>query len=347
MASWVLAHPSWHSLARFRLRFDALVKMGGMTSKQFLSTPTLSTDTETPMMKEIKAYPYPSVSPDSSLFEEPDEGYVLAAGATEEYATSLPLDRNRTDPCYTLQRLVIEGSYEDAERVHAELVEHGVEIRPHPVYHFIARKLLGTDNVPSQDRVDGFVKWWSLVPPKSEWNCTRSVGFILTETLRKDAVPDVPLIAKFALLAASKGYASQVSSDVIDVLARFAPPGLTMQFLGQFCVAAWNYETSLPAYKASPQMVAKNLLEVQFPAWYSSAVRTFASAGNFAPAIAALQVACSRNIFVTQGTYSHLLQRLDWANEKNYIRVLESLWAERARIVGVVGCFVPYRCYSR
>ncbi|RPD55984.1 hypothetical protein L227DRAFT_614862 [Lentinus tigrinus ALCF2SS1-6] len=335
MASWVLAHPPWQSLSRFRLRFDALVRVGGMTSKQFLNTPTLSMDMETPMMKEMKAYPYPSVSPDASLFEEPDESYIQAAGSAEEYAASSPLDRNRTLPCYTLERLALDGKYEDADHVHAELVEHGVRIRPHAVYHFIARKVLSADNIPSQARVDAFVKWWSLVPSKEKWDCTRSVGFILTETLRKDAIPDIPLIARFALLAASKGYASQVSADVINILARFAPPSFTIQFLEQFCVTTWNYATSLPDYKKSPQRAAKDLLEVQFPAWYSSAVRTFASTGDFTPAMAALRVACSRKLFVTQGTYIHLLRRLELAKETKHIKTLESLWEERARVVGV------------
>ncbi|KAI0720770.1 hypothetical protein C8T65DRAFT_273896 [Cerioporus squamosus] len=335
MASWVIAHPPWQSLSRFRLRFDILVRPAGMTSKQFLSTPTLSVDTETPMMKEIKAYPYPSVSPDASLFEDPDDDYIHAAGSVAEYATFLPENRKQTDPCYTLHRLVAEGKYEDADRVHAELVEHGVEIRPHPIYHFIARKLLDTHDIPSQARVDSFVKWWSLVPPKSDWDCRRSVGAILTEILRKDAVPDIPLIARFALLAASKGYGSQVSTNVLCVLARFAPPNFTVQFLEQICIAAWKYETSLPAYQESPQKVAKNLLEVKFRAWYSAVVGEFAAAGDLGPAMTALKVACERNIFVNQRTYTYLLRRLDLAKEKEHVQTLERLWEGQARAIGI------------
>ncbi|TFK89930.1 hypothetical protein K466DRAFT_644678 [Polyporus arcularius HHB13444] len=335
MASWVIAHPPWQSLSRLRFRFDALVRPGVMTSKHFLNTPTLSADTETPMMKEIKAYPYPSVSPDSSLFEDPDDAYIHAAGSAAEYATSLPENRSQTDPCYTLHRLVAEGKYEDADRVHTELVEHGVEIRPHPVYHFIARKFLDTHDIPSQARVDAFVKWWSLVPPRSEWDCRRSVGFILTETLRKDAVPDIPLIARFALLAASKGYGIQVSVDVINTLARYAPRSFTIQFLEQFCIAVWKYETSLPAYQESPQRVAKDLIEVQFRAWYSSVVGAFAAAGEFAPAMAALRIACKRNIFVSQETYVYLLRRLELANEKEHVRALEALWEEQTHAIGL------------
>ena len=246
MASWVLAHPPWHSLARVRLRWDMLANAGSWmrTGRHFLNTPTLSLavdlNEETPAMREIKAYPYPSNPPDASLFEDADE-YATVSMAHEEKKPTLFDIPWGSPPCTLLKHLVQAGRYEDAEKVYAELKDMNVEIRPHPVYHFIARKILSTPDLAPQQRLKEFVKWWSLVPATKD--LARSVGFIRAEILRKDHVPDIPLIANFALLAASKGYAIQVAQDVIYVISRYAPPSFTKHFLEEFCISQWKYET--------------------------------------------------------------------------------------------------------
>ena len=329
MASWVLAHPPWQSLARVRFRWDHLVKAGGWTSRQFLNTPTSSTDVETPMMREIKAYPYPTSSPDASLFEDPTEDYYDASEGISTTHDSTPVY-----PCSILKNLVMEGKYEDAERVHTELVRLGVEVRPHPIYHHVARHLLASPGIPSHARLDAFVKWWSLVPPRSEVDSRRSVGFILTETLRKDFVPDIPLIARFALLAASKGYAQQVAQDVITTLARYAPPQFTIKFLEDFCVSEWNYERSSGEHKHSPRDALQVLLRRDFKSWYSHAIHAFALANDFGPAVDAFKIAVSRQFFIRTTTYHLLRQKIRSSSDTQLARDVEALWEERCLAVG-------------
>ncbi|TBU38510.1 hypothetical protein BD309DRAFT_1022803 [Dichomitus squalens] len=312
MASWVLAHPPWHSLARVRIRWDTLVKAGGWTrpGRHFLNTPTLSLridlDEETPSMRQIKAYPYPSAPPDSSLFEEATDEYATAA-LTESEATLFDIPAG-APPCTLLKCLVKAQRYEDAERVYTELVALGIEINPHPVYHFIARRTLSTPGLASQKRLDTFMKWWSLVPASSEIDCSRSVGFILTELLRKDHSPDIPLIASFALLAASKGYAIQVGLDSIRRIARYAPSDFTTRFLEEFCVTTWNYETKAKQTRQGPpSRRALDLIQSQFRIWYNAAVSSLVDSGKHRSALQLLKLAHSRKLSIKQGTYEHIV----------------------------------------
>ncbi|KAI0739057.1 hypothetical protein C8Q80DRAFT_226623 [Daedaleopsis nitida] len=321
MASWVLAHPPWHSLARGRLRWDHLIRVTRMTGKQFLNTPTLPTSIETPMMRAMKAYPYPSSPLDASLFEESTEEYHDARHTldpTEEDVNPHPSD--------ILKELVKQERFEDVERVYAELVNANIEIRPHPAYHFVARRILSTDTKPSQARLDAFVKWWSLVPSKDEVFCRRSVYNILVETLHNDPVPDIPLIANFALLAASKGYGNLVAPHVVIALARYAPSPYTLRFLEKLCNAAWHYKTSMKADNASLDKLTKQLLKGSFSAWYSYAVRTFAHDTNFDSALDAYKIACERGIFITPVAFRFLLRGLLKAEKAQDVDTVQALW---------------------
>ncbi|KAI1788683.1 hypothetical protein LXA43DRAFT_894242 [Ganoderma leucocontextum] len=328
MASWVLAHPPWHSLARVRLRWDTLVNAGGWvrTGRHFFNTPTLSLgvdlNEETPAMREIKAYPYPSHPPDTSLFEETTEEYATVSLAGKEKESALFDIPPGSPPCTLLKRLVQAGRYEDAERVHTELREMNVDIHPHPVYHFIARKVLSTPGLAPHKRLEAFVKWWSLVPATT--GLARSVGSILAETLRNDHVPDIPLIANFALLAASKGYATQVAQDSIYPIARYSPLEFTKRFLEEFCIATWNYETK-PTAPHDLKRRAQTLIQLHFRAWYSTAVLSLIDCGRHRPALQLLELAASRNIWVAQSTYKRLVSSLHAAGRREDARAVECI----------------------
>lgn len=338
MASWVLAHPPWHSIARARLRWDTLVNASGwMTAgRHFVNTPTLSLavnlNEETPAMREIKAYPYPSHPPDAFLFEETTNEYATLSAKEEEKETALFDIPAGSPPCMLLKHLVKAGRYEDAERVHTELRELNVEIHPHPVYHFIARKVLSTPGLAPQKRLEAFVKWWSLVPASAE--VTRSVGFILTEILRKDHVPDIPLIANFAVLAASKGYATHVAQDIISTVARYSPLDFTRRFLEEFCIALWNYETK----ETDPQHLkrrANTLTQLHVRAWYSVAILSLVDCGRYRPALQLLELAASRNIWVTQNTYKHLAFVLQAARRLEDARAVERIRRQQNFVLSI------------
>ena len=337
MASWVLAHPPWHSLARVRLRWDMVVNASGWmrTGRHFVNSPTLSLavdlNQETPAMREMKAYPYPSQSPDASLFEDADE-YATVSVASEEKESALFDIAPGSPPCTLLKHLVKAGRYEDAERVYTELTEMNVDIHPHPVYHFVARKILSTPDLAPQKRLEGFMKWWSLVPAAED--LSRSVGFILTEILRKDHVPDIPLIANFALLAASKGYAIQVAHDTIYPIARYSPPDFTKRFLEEFCIAEWKYETKTTTAKDLKRRV-QNLTQSHFRAWYSGAILSLADCHRHDSALQLLEIAASREIWVTQYTYKRLKSSLHIAGKPADARAVKHIQRQQNFMGGI------------
>lgn len=282
-------------------------------------------------MREMKAYPYPSQSPDASLFEDADE-YATVSVASEEKESALFDIAPGSPPCTLLKHLVKAGRYEDAERVYSELTEMNVDIHPHPVYHFVARKILSTPDLAPQKRLEGFMKWWSLVPAAED--LSRSVGFILTEILRKDHVPDIPLIANFALLAASKGYAIQVAHDTIYPIARYSPPDFTKRFLEEFCIAEWKYETKTTTAKDLKRRV-QNLTQSHFRAWYSGAILSLADCHRHDSALQLLEIAASREIWVTQYTYKRLKSSLHIAGKPADARAVKHIQRQQNFMGGI------------
>ncbi|KAI8976690.1 hypothetical protein BD414DRAFT_539236 [Trametes punicea] len=329
MSAWVLAHPPWHALTRLRLRWDAYVKPLPWTSKQFLSMPPLST--ETPAMRDIKAYPYPSAPPDPSMFEEATNEYREAATDTEAVAALYPAVVDVDHPSTLLKNLVLEGRLQDASRVHAELLDMGFEIPHHPVYHFAARQALRDPELSQKERVDALIKWWSLVPPKTEADSYRSVKSILAETLRNDIAPDIPVLIQFAILAASKGYALEVSHDIIRAVARYAPSRVVLPFLKQFCAAAWKVK--LP--EDSADRLRNRLFIHDWPLWHCFAIEELAYYGRTRLALDVLRVARARDFPLSQSAYRALLRALQRESDDDAIAMVQTVRNSQRRAQGV------------
>ncbi|KAI0631027.1 hypothetical protein C8Q77DRAFT_1062276 [Trametes polyzona] len=304
MASWVLAHPPWQTLARVRLPWDVLLRSGVWTSKQFLNTPTLTT--ETPAMREVKAYPYPQTALDTSLFEEATEDYREAAGATEAHSSLYPLQVVADPPSEMLKNLVKEARYADAARVRTELLDMGVDIPLHPAYHFAARHVLRDTTLSRQERLDGFLKWWSLFPPRTEVDGRRAISSVLTDLLRNDSIPDIPLISRFAILAASKGYAAYIPK-VVPILARYASQRDLERFLQAFCDAAWDFETAAVRDGKSSSQDTDHLRTFQFPMIFNTAIGELAISRRTRVALEVLRLAHSRGVNVAPSVQSTLL----------------------------------------
>ncbi|OJT08228.1 hypothetical protein TRAPUB_865 [Trametes pubescens] len=262
-------------------------------------------------MREVKTYPYPATAPDTTLFEETTDEYYAAGGDTQAHTGLYPSHAVADHPSTMLKNLVKEGNYADASRVHAELLEIGVEIPFHPVYHFAARQALYNPALSQRDRLESFERWWSLFPPRTgiegPW---RAIGSILTDLLRNAATPDIPLIVRFAVLAASKGYALTVWSKVIPVVASCAPSDVLLHFLGEFSSAAQHFETSI-VHDGKNSTVTAGSPDSFRPAYiYNTTVRMLAGVGRTGVALEVLQLARSRDMHVTFRTYDFLLGRL-------------------------------------
>ncbi|OSD01428.1 hypothetical protein PYCCODRAFT_1445691 [Trametes coccinea BRFM310] len=283
MAAWALAHPPWPSLSRVRLRWDMLAAVKPrpwISTKQFLSTPSPST--ETPMMREMKAYPYPSDAPDSSLFEDTTHDYHEAALDTHSAAELYPVAEDAGEPGSMLKQLIKAGRLADANRVREELVNLGVEIPLHPVYHFAARQAMRDPNLSQKERVVTVLSWWSLFPPRSSGikDLGRSIHSMLAEILRNDIAPDIPLLISWSLLAASKGFADRVRNYVIPAVARYAPAQSCKTFVERFCASFQEYETALVKSGALTQFWADCVLFNESKLCYSLAVQELLLAGK-------------------------------------------------------------------
>lgn len=318
MASWVLAHPPWHALARARLRWDVFVKSGTWTSKQFLSMPPLSA--ETPAMREVKTYPYPATAPDTTLFEETTDEYYAAEGDTQAHTGLYSLHAVADHPSTMLKNLVKEGNYADATRVHAELLEIGVEIPFHPVYHFAARQALLDPALSQRERLESFIKWWSLFPPWREVERPlRAIGSVLTDLLRNDAVPDIPLIVRFALLAASKGYTRAVWRQVIPVIASYAPRDVLLHFLEEFHTAGRQFETLIVHDSKASEGAARRVPHVNPSFIYGLTLLELFRIGKTSVAFEVLQLARSYGI-----RYDYILSFLREEADANVVATVIS-----------------------
>ncbi|KAI0822961.1 hypothetical protein BC628DRAFT_628913 [Trametes gibbosa] len=324
MASWVLAHPPWQTLARVRLRWDVLLRSGTWTSRHFLNTPPLAT--ETPAMQQIKAYPYPATAPDASLFEDTTNEYHEAAEETEEHARQYPLHVEVDHPSSLLKNLVREGKYQDATRVYTELLDMGAEIPLHPMYHFAARHVLNDTTLPPEERLNAFAGWWSLFPPTTQVEGNRAVKSILAHLLRGDPTPDIPLIIQFALIAASKGYVHQVARELVPVVARYATTQVTLCFLEELSSASWTFDSSQTAIdRGLPDAHAGRHLPASISKWYCSAIQELVLVDRTGAALEVLQLARSRDINVSRYTYNVLLSKLSSESNHDGITTVISL----------------------
>ncbi|KAI0350851.1 hypothetical protein OH77DRAFT_996056 [Trametes cingulata] len=329
MASGVLAHPPWHALFRVRLRWDGLVKSGNWTRKHFLSTPPLAT--ETPAMRQVMAHPYPEQAPDATLFEEAGEEYHEGAAGTEEFTALKHMDAAVNSPSLLLKELVKAGKYEDATRVLGELVDMGVEIVPHPVYHFAACDALLNQNLSQDERVEAFAQWWSYFPPRTEVkDAPRSLKSVLALLSRNDPAPDIPLIIRFALLAASKGYAPLIAQEIITTVARYATAEVSLGFLEDFCATALDYEKSL-AKGHRPSRRKGRLFPGSIPFWYGQAINELALSGRSSSALALLRRARSHGMRIGWFAYDALCRQLRLESKSDKVTAVMHMWRMQQR----------------
>ncbi|KAH9886447.1 hypothetical protein C8Q73DRAFT_715386 [Cubamyces lactineus] len=332
MAAWVLAHPPWQALSRVRLRWDVLVKSGPWTSKQFFSTPSVLT--ETPAMRQVKAYPYPEVAPDTSLFEDSTDEYEEASGDTDAQLSTFEISSADSDhPSVLLKNLVKQGRFQDASRVYTEFTSMGVEILPHPVYHFAARHVLRDHTLSREQRIASFLKWWSLFPSRKEVDGARSVYSIATELLRNSTTLDILLVKQFAVLAATKGHVF-VASEVIPAIARYASPEVALGFLEDFCRAALGFNRSL--VEQSEHNGARHDIDRGFYIdtrnWYSLMIQELAATQRSFAALDVLKLARARRISVSPAAYIAVGQ--EFFRDTNHAALVATIQLAQAQMDG-------------
>ncbi|KAL1745504.1 hypothetical protein HDZ31DRAFT_73511 [Schizophyllum fasciatum] len=153
-------------------------------------------------------------------------GAFLARGTASLAAPSARHTTLKPDPhaadlnCETLEKLVCLHYYEAAQRLHAHLVSAGLPIRPHPAY--AAAALHALSRPAHTDRMNLFSTWFRLVPAADPALDLRPLQHALLRT--GTPARNLPLITRFATLAAHKGYAPRVWPEVLALLVHHAPP---------------------------------------------------------------------------------------------------------------------------
>lgn len=323
MATWVLRHAPWAPLSRVRLRLELLdwssrqgLGSPALVFKHFFSTPLLPE--ESPAMLEMKNTPYPSMPLDTSIFEDVSEGYDSSILGAEDARL------HAVNPSDLLVTLVKDGNFLDADRVHAELTEMGISISPAPAYGDAAVHVLQQEYQNPLQRLSAFVKWWSLIPHKS--SATRMSVSRVGRIIYQESIPDLSLIMRFALLSASKGYATTVATQAISLVVRYASPLVSASFLQAF------HQAALPSTESPHDQSNERDLQRQrtwfstyAASWYSCAIRGYCMTGRLSNAVHTLQIARSHGLLIDPSTYESLLRRLERSLAMDSISLVKEL----------------------
>ncbi|KAG5634210.1 hypothetical protein H0H81_002879 [Sphagnurus paluster] len=117
-----------------------------------------------------------------------------------------------------------EGKFGAADRLRLQLEERGVTITPHPVYEKAAIANLQWSDM--EQCLNHFTTWFSLVPDYDKYNPPTYPGPFkdVRHTLIHTGSPSkrLPLILRFGLLSASKGYLQPMFSEIVPILKRSA-----------------------------------------------------------------------------------------------------------------------------
>ncbi|EGN92852.1 hypothetical protein SERLA73DRAFT_156710 [Serpula lacrymans var. lacrymans S7.3] len=234
--------------------------------------------------------PYPPNPPDTSIFEDVSEEYVSAKSHVVPIATP----RAALTSSDALALLVANNDWKAADSLLEEMIELDVPIKPDFVYEKAAIHALTSNfhNV-KQQRASVFAKWFMLVP--SAQKTRRSFYRIRFLIFGRAASINIPLIMRFGLICASKGYVtSQLSSQVISTVMRFAVPEISETYLCQFEERAVFYEGG------EQKPLAPSFLKYI----YSLAIRTQVLAGRFNAALRLLELAHQRKHQISDFTFN-------------------------------------------
>jgi len=207
-----------------------------------------------------------------------------------DYAEVRPQDSSLYRPSSVehLQELVRNGQYNDAKRVLHDLFALGIPIPPSFQYlkathHALGLPIDGQGNVvdlTAQERLDDFTLWFSLIPSAAhsgmqQFTSTRRLIFWAP-------VANLPLIMRFGLICAEKGYARALNSVVIPSVMHFAEPDVSLKFIEEYEAKDQQFWNS-GQFESRPN-VSLNVT-LSFRSIRSIAVRHLAQAGHLDAAV--------------------------------------------------------------
>jgi len=309
MTPAVLAIPNGLFRLQSHLKY-ILCPLSTSAIKAFSSSLALDTE-ETPAMQALQDIPYPSASPDTSIFESWSNEYdgvrlprvSRARGSTGSVAFSRSANED-LNASRVLEQLSRNGKFAEAEEIREELVAMDIPIRPSSVYSRVARNILRQRPWPP-NRTEMFANWLYLLPDLAQNNNTTRVGDIKSALLFNSNKLDLETVARFGIILSSKGYIRIVAANVVACLTRYAHPDTSSRILDEMVAADDDYKRNKPGVTGDTRFkdTAKRL--------WSVAVRTHCNAGRPGVALQMAKRAHERGIHLTQYSYQYLLGKLE------------------------------------
>jgi hypothetical protein len=312
MTPAVLALPS--GLFRLQCHLKSLSLPSPIpTIKAFSSSLALGTE-ETPAMKALKDIPYPSASPDSSIFESWSDEYdgvsstqALLAQESIKEEESTQYANQRYHESRVLEQLSWRKQFGQAEQVRQELAEMNVPIRPSSAYYRAAWSVLRQRPWPP-NRTEMFINWLSLLPSMTSDRKPLRFVQLTSALLFSDRHVDLKTVAQYGVVLSSKGYIRRhaVGPSVVACLTRYADPDVSSRILDEMIAANEDFtrsDTTHYRWARKNKRTTRRLLSI--------AVRTHCTAGRPEVALQMARRAHEHDFRLTRFTYEYLLGKLD------------------------------------
>jgi hypothetical protein len=313
-----------HGLFRLRTHLSSL--LWPLTLKAFSSS--LSIDREgTPAMRALEDIPYPSASPDRSIFESRSSEYdrvhlpqaVLERLSHEDVAASRGKDKPYV-PSKLLEQLLQSGKFAEAEQVRQELVDMKVRIRPSAVYCHGAWGVLQRRPWPS-NRTEMFANWLSLLPDVTDSAESTYFSELKSALFSTSNHLDLESIAQYGVILCSKGYLRDFGAEVVSCLTRFAHPDVTSRILDEMIAADDDYWRNKLGVKDEAVIRSK---DSTMHMW-SVVVRTHCSVGRPQDALEMARRAHDRGSRLTPFSYQFLMRKLEADGMNEFVAEVRSL----------------------
>jgi hypothetical protein len=279
-------------------------------------------------MKALRDIPYPSASPDSSIFESWSNEYdrvrlpwaARAQWSIGEVPFSLSANEGH-NPCDVLQRLCRNRKFAEAEDIRQELVGMNIPIRPSSTYALAAWHVLRQRPWPP-NRTEMFANWLSLLPDQAQDNLSIRLANLKSALLFNSKQLDLGTVSQFGIILSSKGFIRIVGANVIACLTRYAHPDVSSRILDEMIAADDDYKRK--KLGVSGNMTSRQFKHTSKRLW-SVAVRTHCTAGRPEVAFQMVKRAHEHGIHITQYSYQYLLGKLEADGLKEFAAEVRAL----------------------
>ncbi|KAJ7185581.1 hypothetical protein C8R46DRAFT_881358, partial [Mycena filopes] len=267
--------------------------------------PPASADILTEVVRTLpEMLPEPETDPDSMFEDKAQEDYIGISTSTSPPMTSTQ----------SLEILVAQKDYQQAERVLDELLEVGTKIPFSSAYEMAALaaiKVPARTLVEMEDQVKMFGKWFSLIPSADQTPGRRFRT--LRRSILNSPLNSLKLIMEFGLIAAEKGYTGVTQQQAIGVVCMYGDPQHTLDYIAELRRRSRTFlaKFTLPGnVDRADRRLHIDMLGV--------AVRSLANAGRFDHAVQLVPDPLQTDTYLSHYTWLYLLNRLKKTKDPQY-----------------------------